>query len=532
MVVLVGHVDHGKTSLLNVLVRNYFSRPTSFDSQGKDLKGQKVEQVTQEISLKEIRYRHHIFFLLDTPGHGLFSSTREGGGRIADIAVLVISVDRGIEEQTKEVIKIINLLKLPSIVFLNKIDKFSIDSDTFAFKVASIEKGLVELGINPSSLGGETPVVYGSSKKEIGLSDLLSEIEVLNEVTFGDKLVCHPELSFLAVVVNSFYVKKIHIFVQIVIRRGILRKGAEVKVLLSSNKLHSFRVKKIISLDGRELKQADCQMAVIFFGADLFLRTGRIVFAASDNKAEKTLDVYDVRYLKRGADILDQINRRYIESPKKRVYNAFFKFSSPEIGLAFMKAVLIIIKTIFVKKPKEDFAVNCVNCISGSVASMCGQPSRLDFTLLHSIKNLNVYFIGPIFSSYSAEQIKREIVSVRRITLAPVVTKGLEKLTKDLQDFSADTLQPVAVPVKLKITHRFELKNRVSVAGCVVKQGKLRLGDKLSIFRNGRLIVKEVGVSSMHVGEKSISEARVNVGVGILFERKVDFLVGDTLVKS
>ena len=201
IVVILGHVDHGKSSILEAI---------------KDLKitSREAGGITQHIGAYQIEHKEDKITFIDTPGHETFSAMRSRGAKVADIAILVVAAEEGVKPQTKEAIKHIQKAGLSAIIAINKIDKKEAQPE-------KVKQELSQYGLVAESLGGEVPVIYTSATTKYGIEELLEMINLIAEM---NEFKYNPDEPASGVIIESHIDKFKGATATLLVKEGILNK--------------------------------------------------------------------------------------------------------------------------------------------------------------------------------------------------------------------------------------------------------------------------------------------------------------------
>lgn len=233
IITVLGHVDHGKTTLLDTI------RKTNIQSQ-------ETSGITQHISAYQVEIKDQLVTFIDTPGHQAFSNLRARGGNLADIAILVIAADDGVQPQTKESISHIKQAGIPYMVVINKVDLPDID-------IQKIKTQLAEQEVLVEGFGGDIPVVEVSALEKKNLDELLETLLVLSEL---QELKANPQAILEATVVESQLDKRRGPLATLIIKNGSIRKNQEISAItgLESEQIDG-RVKSLLDWKGEQVSK-------------------------------------------------------------------------------------------------------------------------------------------------------------------------------------------------------------------------------------------------------------------------------------
>jgi len=231
VVVVMGHVDHGKTKLLDAI-------------RSTNVVDEEAGGITQHIGAYQVTRKDHLLTFIDTPGHEAFTVMRSRGAKVADIAILVVAVDDGIQPQTREAIDIIKASGMPFIVALNKIDKAEENIDR-------VKGQLAEQGLNPEDWGGDTIMVPISAKKRINIDDILDMLILVTEME-KEKITANPNRPAIGTVIDSKIDPGAGPVVTALVQTGTLKIGDPLGV----RSTHYGKVKAMKDWQGQDVKKA------------------------------------------------------------------------------------------------------------------------------------------------------------------------------------------------------------------------------------------------------------------------------------
>lgn len=240
VVAVMGHVDHGKTTLLSAFRKTDLTR--------KEFGG-----ISQHIGAYEIKVKRQIITFIDTPGHAVFTQMRERGAKVTDIVVLVVAANEGVKPQTKEAVDHARAAGVPIIVAINKIDLPTSDTE-------KVKRELAEAGLTPEAWGGDTVTVEVSAKTGKGLDDLLEMILLVGDMA---ELTADPAALFTGIVLESSLDARRGPVATVLVKEGILRVGDEVFSGGAPGK-----VKALIDDRGQRVKEAYPSMPVLVLGLE------------------------------------------------------------------------------------------------------------------------------------------------------------------------------------------------------------------------------------------------------------------------
>lgn len=261
IIVVMGHVDHGKTKLLDAIRKT-------------DVVSEEAGGITQSIGAYTIEHKHKAITFIDTPGHEAFTAMRSRGANIADLAVLVVAADDGIKPQTMEAIEILEKAQLPFVVAINKIDKPEADIDR-------VKKQLAELNLVPEDWGGKTICVPLSAKSGEHIDDLLDMLLLLNDVQ-QDAIKANPKRLAVGTIIEARVDKDSGPIATVLVQTGTLKVGDIVEVGNVVGKIRSMK-----SWKGTPLSQAEPSIPVQFLGLKGTPVVGDILMATTDKEVLK-----------------------------------------------------------------------------------------------------------------------------------------------------------------------------------------------------------------------------------------------------
>jgi len=257
IVVVLGHVDHGKTSILDKI------RETKI-AQGES------GGITQHISACQIEFQNKLITFIDTPGHKAFSKMRARGAKIADVALLIVAADEGVKPQTIEAIEYINKKKIPTIIAFNKIDK----------PIANIEKAKTQLadnGILTEDRGGDVPAIGVSAQTGQGIDDLLELILLLSEMQEIKLVSCPKGLASQGIIVESWLDPERGNLALVILQKGLLKTGDFIRTEQASG-----RVKILENWQKKKIKTAQTADPVFVIGLGSPTESGEIVLSSKN----------------------------------------------------------------------------------------------------------------------------------------------------------------------------------------------------------------------------------------------------------
>ena len=260
VIVVMGHVDHGKTKLLDAIRR---TNVVEGEAGG----------ITQHIGAYQVNRNHQLITFIDTPGHEAFTAMRSRGAKIADIAILVVASDDGVKQQTIEAYRIIEAAKIPFVIAINKIDK----------NEANIEKVKQELSnqlkVIPEDWGGKTICVPISAKKDIGIDQLLDMV-LLTAETESKNIKANPNANAIGTVIESHIDKGTGSVATILIQNGTLKIGDQ----LTLNNIIVGKVRSLNNYQGIKVTQAEPAMPVQIIGLKILPQVGDILQVGQGDK--------------------------------------------------------------------------------------------------------------------------------------------------------------------------------------------------------------------------------------------------------
>lgn len=277
IVVIMGHVDHGKTTLLDTIRE---TEVTAGESGG----------ITQHIGAYQVHRRDRDITFIDTPGHEAFTTMRARGARVADIAILVVAADDGIKPQTIESIHILQEAELPFIVAINKIDKEDAD-------VERVKKELAELNLNPEDYGGDTICALVSAKAKTGINELLDTILLVADVE-KENIMANPAGDTVGSIIESHIDKNSGAVSTVLIQNGTLRIGDIIQIGNIPG-----RVRALKDWRGNEIKEAGPSVPTQVLGLKKAPLVGDVLQVVTDKKLlKKNVKDYDsFAFLKQGS---------------------------------------------------------------------------------------------------------------------------------------------------------------------------------------------------------------------------------------
>ena len=470
IVTIMGHVDHGKTTLLDYI------RSTKVAE--KEHGG-----ITQHIGAYQITKDGKTLTFIDTPGHAAFSAMRARGANITDIVVLVVAADDGVMPQTKESITHIKSAGVPMIVAINKMDAPGANVDR-------VKKGLSEAGVLVEGYGGDVVTVPISAKTGQGVNELLEMINLIAEMA---ELKDESSANFEGVVIESSLDKFRGPLATILVKKGKIKVGDQIKSKGSSGK-----VKSLIDSDGKQLKEAGVSMPVEILGFEKVPGVGETVTMENSQNPE----------------LHDAEDR----TEKRDPFAALANTGKTQINLIVKADVVGSLEAIIAAVESLSDQERKVNIVHKET----GEVSDSDVLLAASTRSLVISFNVKI--AKSAEKLaEEEKVMIRSYSiiyeLLDELKEGLELLVDAKREKILGKGQIIAI---------FDTSHG-KIAGTEITEARLAKGDRVRFLRNE----EEIGstrIKSIRHLQKEINTAKEGEECGLLFENFEGFDNGDTIV--
>ncbi|HTA31929.1 MAG TPA: translation initiation factor IF-2 [Solirubrobacteraceae bacterium] len=487
VVTIMGHVDHGKTSLLDAI------RET-------EVVAGEAGGITQHIGAYQVRHAGKEITFLDTPGHEAFTAMRARGAKVTDLAVIVVAADDGVKPQTEEAIDHAKAAEVPIIVAVNKIDKEGAQPER-------VRTEMTQHGLQPSEWGGDTEFVDVSAKTHVGLDTLLETIQVVTDL---EELKSNADTEASGAVIESKLDPGRGPVVTILIQRGTLRVG---DALVAG--AHFGRVRAMHDFTGGKLKRAMPGQPVEVLGFDGVPEAGEHVRVVENERRARQLAGERANRLKTEA-----LARR---SGRKVSLEDVFKLAQEgtvkELGLVVKADVagsLEAIEDEIAKLPQQEVKVNIIHRgVGGINESDVMLASASDGVILA----FNVRPVG------DARQIAdREGVEIRSYA---VIYRAIEELRAAMQGM----LEPAEVETSLgqaEVRQLFKASRIGTIAGSFVTEGKVTRGSRVRVVREGTVIY-DTTIESLRRFNDDVREVASGFECGIVLANFQDLHEGDVL---
>ena len=485
VVTVMGHVDHGKTSLLDAI------RDT-------DVTSGEAGGITQHIGASEVKINGQKIVFLDTPGHEAFTSMRARGAQVTDIAILVVAADDGIMPQTIEAINHAKAADVPLIIAINKIDKPGANPDR-------VKQELSEQGLLVEDWGGDVISVEVSAKKRINIENLLEMVLLVAEV---EELKANPNKRAVGTVIEAELDKGRGPVATVLVQGGTLRVGDPIVAGVASGK-----VRAMINYKGKRIKQAGPSTAVEILGLSE-VPAGGDQFAETPNDktarliAEKRQAMQREEMLKASSKIsLDDLFAQMSEGKVKDL-NIVIK--------ADVQGSVQAVKQSLEKLSNEEVAIKVIH---GGV----GAITESDVLLASASNAIIIGFnVRPV--SGSEQVAEKESVDIRTYT---IIYKAIE----DIKAAMSGMLDPDYVDEdtgKVEIREIYKISGVGTVAGCYVTLGKIMRSCKVRIVRDG-IIIHEGELAALKRFKDDVKEVAQGFECGLSFVNYNDIKPGDVV---
>jgi len=487
VVTIMGHVDHGKTSLLDAI------RET-------EVAAGEAGGITQHIGAYQVHHEAKTITFLDTPGHAAFTAMRARGAKVTDVAVVVVAADDGVMPQTKEAIDHARAADVPILIAVNKIDKEGAQPDR-------VRNELAADGLTPEDWGGETIYCDVSAKTHEGLDNLLDMILLVSEL---EELGANPGAPASGTVVESQLDPGRGPVVTILVQRGTLAVG---DALVAGPQWG--RVRAMQDFTGARVEQAAPGMPVEVLGFDGVCEAGEHVRAVENDRRARQLAQERGNRLKTEALARRQARKVSLEEVFSRAQEGEIK----ELNIVLKADVagsLEALQDEIAKVPQEQVGINIIHSQTGGI-------NESDVMLASASEAIVIGFnVRPLADARKAAE--REGVDVRTYSV-------IYKITEDLRNAMEGMLEAVEVEQTLgeaEVKQTFKASKVGRIAGCVVNEGKATRDASVRLVREGTVIWTG-RLGSLRRFKDNVQEVEQGQECGVVLEGYADVKEGDLL---
>ena len=485
VVTIMGHVDHGKTTLLDT-IRN------------TNVTGDEFGGITQHIGAYQVNVGDRKVTFLDTPGHEAFTAMRARGAQVTDVVIIVVAADDGVMPQTKEAVDHAKAAGVPIIVAVNKIDKPGANPDRVMSEMS-------ELGVMPEEWGGDTIFQPVSAKTGEGVQDLLETILLVSDM---QELKANPDAMASGTVIEAKLDKGRGPVATLLVQRGSLHSGDSVVVGTSYG-----RVRRMTNDKGKEIKCATPSMPVEIIGLNEVPRASDVFMTYSTYKQAQS--------------IAQSREEKQIEKERNSTSAMSLEDLARKINEEDMKEINVIIKADVqgsaeaLKASMEKLDVDTVRI--NVIRSTVGTISESDI-LLASASNAIIYGFNIRPTAAVRKKAEEENVEIR---LHNIIYKALEELEAAMKGLLAPVYQEVVIG-QAEVRETYKASKVGTIAGCMVTDGVAKRDAKVRVIRDG-IVIYEGVLGSLQRFKDSVKEVQSGYECGLTVENYNDIKVGDLI---
>ncbi|HEY60632.1 MAG TPA: translation initiation factor IF-2 [Anaerolineae bacterium] len=484
VVTLLGHVDHGKTTLLDAIRHENVA---SGESGG----------ITQHTGAYQVEHKDHKITFLDTPGHAAFTAMRARGAQGADIVVLVVAANDGVMPQTREAIAHARAARVPMVVALNKIDLDDANPEL-------VKKQLADIGLVSDEWDGDTLIVPVSAKKKIGVEDLLEAIILVAE---DNDILANPSGKVIGSVIESQVERTRGIVATLLVQNGTLKTGDAIAAGMASG-----RIRAMFNFRGEKVESTGPSMPVQVLGLSNVPQAGDF-FQVCNSEREARAIVNERK---------SKAERQKVAKKQVTLENIFSRVKDGKVHelhviiKADVQGSLEPIVSSLNEIDQSEIKINILHAETGNV-------SENDIMLASASKAIIIGF--NIQASAAVQKLaESEGVLIRKYDIIYRLIEDIEKALKGM-------LKPEEqekTTGRAEVLALFSSSKVGTIAGCKVIQGEIQRNGKMRVIRNEEMVY-DGEVASLRREKENVREVREGFECGIRIKGFNDFQVGDIL---
>lgn len=487
VVTILGHVDHGKTSLLDAI-------------RSASVVDDEAGGITQHISAYQIKHDGKTITFLDTPGHAAFTAMRSRGAQGADIVILVVAADDGVMPQTREALNHAKAAKAPMIVALNKIDKANANPER-------VKQQLAEVGLVPDEWDGDTIVVPVSATEKTGLEDLLEAILLVAENT---EIMANPKSDVFGTVIEAERDRSRGVVATLLVQNGTLHQGDT----LVAGTAHG-RIKAMFDHRGNKIEEARPSTPVSVMGFNDVPDAGELFRSVESEKEARTI----VAEREEQKETITAGDKLTLESIFERVKAGQERELRLIVKADVQGSLEPIVSSLEEIKASDEEGVINVNVLHSGT----GNISESDVTLANTSQAIVIGF------NVSADVAARnyadtEGIDIRYYNIIYRIIEDVEKALKGM----LEPEEKLTVIGKAEVRAVFKIPKIGNIAGCRVLKGEIRRNGNMRVMRGDEELF-DGPISSLKHEKDDVREVREGFECGIGVKGFTKFKEGDVL---
>jgi len=489
VVTVLGHVDHGKTTLLDAIRQ---TNVVSGEAGG----------ITQHISAYQVEHNGKLITFLDTPGHAAFTAMRSRGAQGADVVILVVAADDGVMPQTKEALAHARAAKVPMVVALTKIDKSNANPD-------KVKQQLAEIGLVPDDWDGDTLVVPVSGKEKTGLEDLLEAIQLVAD---NSEIMANPDGEVLGTVIEAERDRSRGVLATLLVQNGTLRTG---DILLAGTATGHLRA--MFDFRGEPMEEAGPSTPVSVMGLDEVPEAGDFFRVVDSDKEARAIVAERLERQEQARQSLSST------VTLERLFDSFQAGEVRELRLIVkadvqgsLEPIVSSLSEMSADDSEGQIGVNVLHAGTGNI-------SESDIMLAAASQAIVMGF--NVQADTAAHRLaERDGVSIRLYDIIYRLTEDVEKALKGMLE--PEEQQKVIGHAEVRAV--FRIRKVGNIAGCRVVDGEIRRKGRIRVIRDGQEI-HDGPVESLKHERDDVREVRTGFECGINVAGFDEFEEGDVL---
>ncbi|MEA2645426.1 MAG: translation initiation factor [Chloroflexota bacterium] len=485
VVAVMGHVDHGKTSILDAIRESKVA--------DKEAGG-----ITQRVGAYQVEKNGKPITFIDTPGHEAFTAMRARGASITDVAVLVVAADDGVMPQTREAIQHIKAAGVPLIVALNKIDKDNANPDR-------VKQGLADVGVQVEEYGGDIPLVAVSAKEKRGLDDLLEMILLVIEIA---DLKANPDKPAAGTIIDAHLERGRGAVATVLVQAGTLRVGDPFVIDTING-----RVRALVNEDGEKMESAGPGQPAVVTGLPDVPNAGDVLEVVDSERTARAIAAARVE-TRRKAQVA--------AAPKQRLEDLFDQLQEADV-----KDLNLVLKAD---------SHGSLEALKGSITRIqdpkvrvrvifegVGNVGESDVNLAAASEAMVIAF-SVKSDERALEAAEKQKIEIRNYDVVYNLTDDIDRAIKGMYEPTFKQVFEGKAEIKMPI----KVPKIGLIAGSLVTEGRISRGSVAKVFR-GKEMVRETKVESLRRFKEDVREVIEGLECGIHLEDYQEFAEGDVV---